>query len=67
MFGLVRLNVKSKTSTSSGVEFSAGGSSSTDGGKVSGSLETMYKIKERGLDREVEQAGAKLGQAQLKL
>ena len=46
-FGLVKLDVKSKTS--SGVEFSAGGSSSTDGGKVTGSLETKYKIKEHGL------------------
>jgi len=46
-FGLVKLDVKSKTS--SGVEFTAGGSSTTDGGKVTGSLETKYKIKEQGL------------------
>jgi len=47
-FGLVKLEVKSKTS--SGVEFTAGGSTATDGGKVSGSLETKYKIKEHGLN-----------------
>lgn len=46
-FGLVKLDVKSKSS--SGVEFNAAGSSSTDGGKVSGSLETKYKIAEQGL------------------
>jgi len=46
-FGLVKLDVKSKTS--SGVEFTAGGSTTTDGGKVTGSLETKYKIKEQGL------------------
>jgi len=47
-FGLVKLEVKSKTS--SGVEFTAGGNTTTDGGKVSGSLETKYKIKEHGLN-----------------
>jgi len=46
-FGLVKLEVKSKTS--SGVEFTAGGNTTTDGGKVTGSLETKYKIKEHGL------------------
>jgi len=46
-FGLVKLEVKSKTS--SGVEFTAGGNTTTDGGKVSGSLETKYSIKEHGL------------------
>jgi len=46
-FGLVKLEVKSKTS--SGVEFTAGGNTTTEGGKVSGSLETKYKIKEHGL------------------
>jgi len=46
-FGLIKLDVKSKTS--SGVEFNAGGSTTTDGGKVTGSLETKYKIKEQGL------------------
>jgi len=47
-FGLVKLEVKSKTS--SGVEFVAGGNTTTDGGKVSGSLETKYKMKEHGLN-----------------
>lgn len=46
-FGLVKLEVKSKTS--SGVEFTAGGSSTTESGKVSGSLETKYKMKDQGL------------------
>ena len=46
-FGLVKLEVKSKTS--SGVEFTAGGNTTTDGGKVAGSLETKYKMKEHGL------------------
>merc|ERR1712098_203854 len=46
-FGLVKLEVKSKTS--SGVEFTAGGNTTTEGCKVSGSLETKYKIKEHGL------------------
>merc|ERR1712223_395226 len=46
-FGLVKLEVKSKTS--SGVEFTAGGNTTTDGGKVTGSLETKYKIKEHGI------------------
>lgn len=46
-FGLVKLEVKSKTST--GVEFTCGGSSSTDGGAVTGNIETKYKIKEHGL------------------
>jgi len=47
-FGLVKLEVKSKTS--SGVEFTAGGNTTTDGGKVSGSLETKYKIKDHGIN-----------------
>jgi len=46
-FGLVKLDVKSKSS--SGVQINASGSSSTDGSKVSGSLETKYKIAEHGL------------------
>lgn len=46
-FGLVKLEVKSKTST--GVEFTAGGSSNTDGGVVSGNLESKYKCKEYGV------------------
>ncbi len=33
----------------SGVEFTSGGSSNTDTGKVSGNLETKYKFKEHGL------------------
>lgn len=47
-FGLVKLEVKSKSS--SGVEFTAGGNTSTDGGKVAGSLETKYKCKEYGVN-----------------
>ena len=42
-FGLVKLDVKSNTS--SGVEFTVGGSSFTDGGKVPGSLETNTRSK----------------------
>eukprot|EP00088_Acartia_fossae_P052099 TRINITY_DN5870_c0_g1_i1.p1 TRINITY_DN5870_c0_g1~~TRINITY_DN5870_c0_g1_i1.p1 ORF type:complete len:281 (-),score=104.40 TRINITY_DN5870_c0_g1_i1:1175-2017(-) len=46
-FGLVKLEVKSKTST--GVEFTAGGSSSTDGGAVAGNIETKYKCSDYGM------------------
>jgi len=46
-FGLIKLDVKSKTS--SGVELNAGHSTATSGEKVTGSLETKYKIKEQGL------------------
>ncbi|XP_066587785.1 voltage-dependent anion-selective channel-like [Prorops nasuta] len=46
-FGLLKLDVKTKTA--SGVEFSSGGVSNQDTGKVFGSLETKYKIKEYGL------------------
>lgn len=46
-FGLCKLDVKTKTS--SDVEFSCGGVSNHDTGKVFGSLETKYKIKEYGL------------------
>lgn len=46
-FGLIKLDVKTKTS--SGVEFSSGGSSNQDTGKVFGSFETKYKFKEYGL------------------
>lgn len=46
-FGLVKLDVKSKTS--SGVEFTAAGNTTTDGGKVGGSLETKYKVADKGL------------------
>lgn len=46
-FGLWKLDVKTKTS--SGVEFSTGGHSNQDNGKVFGSLETKYRVKEYGL------------------
>ncbi|CAB0037970.1 unnamed protein product [Trichogramma brassicae] len=46
-FGLLKLDVKTKTD--SGVEFSSGGVSNQDTGKVFGTLESKYKIKEYGL------------------
>ncbi|XP_075580069.1 non-selective voltage-gated ion channel VDAC3 isoform X2 [Pelecanus crispus] len=46
-FGMVKLELKTKSS--SGVEFTATGSSNTDTGKASGSLETKCKIKDYGL------------------
>ncbi|KAM6105765.1 non-selective voltage-gated ion channel VDAC2 isoform 2-T3 [Pterocles gutturalis] len=46
-FGLVKLDVKTKSA--SGVEFTTSGSSNTDTGKVNGSLETKYKWAEYGL------------------
>ncbi|KAJ8932688.1 hypothetical protein NQ318_000604 [Aromia moschata] len=46
-FGLIKLDCKTKTS--SGVEFSTGGSSNQDSGKVFGSLETKYKVKDYGV------------------
>jgi len=46
-FGLWKLDVK--TRTNSGVEFTTAGHSSQDTGKVFGSLETKYKVKEYGL------------------
>lgn len=46
-FGLWKLDVKTKTS--SGVEFTSAGHSNQDTGKVFGSLETKYKLKEHGL------------------
>lgn len=46
-FGLLKLDCKTKTS--SGVEFNTGGSSNQESGKVFGSLETKYKVKEYGL------------------
>ncbi|XP_069741347.1 voltage-dependent anion-selective channel protein 2 [Narcine bancroftii] len=46
-FGLVKLEVKTKSQT--GVEFTTSGSSNTESGKVSGSLETKYKWSEYGL------------------
>uniref|UniRef100_A0A8C9FTY9 Non-selective voltage-gated ion channel VDAC3 n=1 Tax=Pavo cristatus TaxID=9049 RepID=A0A8C9FTY9_PAVCR len=46
-FGMVKLELKTKSS--SGVEFTATGSSNTDTGKALGNLETKYKIKDYGL------------------
>lgn len=46
-FGLWKLDVKTKTQ--SGVEFNSAGHSNQDTGKVFGSLETKYKVKEHGL------------------
>lgn len=46
-FGLLKLDVKTKTA--SGVEFSTGGSSNIDSGKVSGNLETKYQVKDLGM------------------
>lgn len=45
-FGLLKLDLKTKTS--SGVEFSTGGVSNSESGKVFGTLETKYKFKEYG-------------------
>ncbi|XP_044252736.1 voltage-dependent anion-selective channel-like isoform X1 [Tribolium madens] len=46
-FGLIKLDCKTKTG--SGVEFNTGGVSNQESGKVFGSLETKYKVKEYGL------------------
>jgi len=46
-FGLLKLEVKTKTDT--GVEFTTGGSSVLDTGKVSGNLETKYQVKDLGM------------------
>ena len=46
-FGLLKLDVRTKTD--SGVEFSSGGVSNQDTGKVFGTLESKYKVKEYGL------------------
>ncbi|XP_011505898.1 PREDICTED: voltage-dependent anion-selective channel-like isoform X2 [Ceratosolen solmsi marchali] len=46
-FGLLKLDVKTKTN--SGVEFSAGEVANQDTGKVFGTLESKYKVKEYGL------------------
>jgi voltage-dependent anion channel protein 2 len=46
-FGLWKLDCKTKTN--SGVEFTTAGHSNQDTGKVFGSLETKYKVKEHGL------------------
>ena len=64
-FGLLKLDVGSftiiydyfhnlfrdqvKTKTATGVEFSTGGSSNIDSGKVSGNLETKYQVKDLGM------------------
>ena len=45
-FGVLKLECKSKTQN--GVEITAGGNNTLDSGKVAGSLETKYKIKEHG-------------------
>jgi len=46
-FGLIKLDVKTKTNT--GVEFSTGGVSNQDTGKVFGTLESKYKFKDYGV------------------
>lgn len=46
-FGLIKLDVKTKSA--SGVEFCTGGTSNQESGKVSGALETKYKVKDYGL------------------
>lgn len=46
-FGLFKLDVKSKTST--GVELATGGVSNQDTGKVFGTVETKYKLKDYGI------------------
>lgn len=43
-FGLLKLDCKTKTA--GGVELSTGGNSNQDSGKVFGSLETKYKVKD---------------------
>merc|ERR1712059_57613 len=47
MGGLLKLEVKTKTAT--GVAFTTGGSSNLESGKVTGSLETKYKVSDLGL------------------
>ncbi|KAK5641326.1 hypothetical protein RI129_009873 [Pyrocoelia pectoralis] len=46
-FGLIKVDCKTKTT--SGVEFNTGGISNQESGKVFGSLETKYKVKDYGL------------------
>ncbi|KAL3274307.1 hypothetical protein HHI36_015710 [Cryptolaemus montrouzieri] len=46
-FGLIKLDVKTKTAA--GVEFNTSGASNQETGKVNGSLETKYRVKEYGL------------------
>lgn len=45
--GLLKLEVKTKTAT--GVAFTTGGTSNLESGKVTGSLETKYKVSDLGL------------------
>merc|ERR1712008_656990 len=46
-FSILKLDFKTKTAT--GVEFNSGGSSNTDSGKVTSSLETKYKCADYGM------------------
>lgn len=46
-FGLIKLDCKTKTAT--GVEFNTGGTSNQESGKIFGSLETKYKVKDYGV------------------
>ena len=46
-FGLMKLDVKTKTNN--GVEFNSSATNNSDSGKVSGDLETKYKFKEYGV------------------
>ena len=46
-FGLMKLEVKTKTNN--GVEFNSSATNNSDSGKVSGDLETKYKLKEYGV------------------
>ncbi|XP_018577671.1 voltage-dependent anion-selective channel [Anoplophora glabripennis] len=46
-FGLIKLDCKTKTAT--GVEFNTGGTSNQETGKIFGSLETKYKVKDYGV------------------
>ena len=46
-FGLMKLEVKTKTNN--GVEFNSSATNNSDSGKVSGDLETKYKFKEYGV------------------
>lgn len=46
-FGLIKLDCKTKTAT--GVEFNTGGTSNQETGKIFGSLETKYKVKDYGI------------------
>lgn len=46
-FGLIKLEAKTKTE--SGIEFTTGGTSALDSGKVNGSFESKYRCKDYGL------------------